>query len=204
MSIPLRNYFRRRQVYSPSMTRRPLQLSFLACLLALLTASGSALPPPVLWQCHHAARVVLAPFAAMPSAMPCRMTGMPMSQGPMACCPSPQAVLSKKATAQGKPLHQQALSRPPCDPTFTSLHASPAAQVRPSQDGWSLHQTLSPVSDSVARIRRPACPGPVSRPDHALPSSAPAARRPFPLRCPRPPPLARSPRRLTSARPVRP
>lgn len=146
MSIPLRNYFRRRQVYSPSMTRRPLQLSFLACLLALLTASGSALPPPVLWQCHHAARVVLAPFAAMPSAMPCRMTGMPMSQGPMACCPSPQAVLSKKATAQGKPLHQQALSRPPCDPTFTSLHASPAAQVRPSQDGWSLHQTLSPVS----------------------------------------------------------
>ena len=140
------NDFRRRQVYSSSMTRRPLQLSFLACLLALLTACGSALPSPVLWQCHHAARILLAPLAVRPSAMPCRMTGMAMSHGPMACCPAPHAAPSREPAKTGGALPEQALGRPACDPTFTLLDAPPAAQVRPSQDPWGQHQAPSPLS----------------------------------------------------------
>lgn len=143
---------RRRQVYSPSMTRRPSQLSFLACLLALLTACGSALPSPVLWQCHHAARIVLAPLAAWPSAMPCRMAGMAMSHGPMACCPAPHAAPSREAAKTGGPPREQALGRPACDPTFTLLDASPAAQVGPSQDQWGHHQAPSPLSGPLPAL----------------------------------------------------
>ena len=138
--------FQQHQVYSPRMTRRPLQLSFLACLLALLTACGSTLPPPVLWQCHHASRILLAPLASRTSAMPCRMAGMAMSQGPMACCPVPHATPSREAAKTGGSPSEQVIGRPACDPTFTLLDASPAAQVRPSQDQWGQHQSASPLS----------------------------------------------------------
>ena len=96
----------------------------LACLLALLTASGSALPSPVLWQCHHATQVVPASLAARSSAMPCDMGGHPMPMAGMACCAGSRLTLTKKTDSTGA----QALGRPACHPTYTALASSASAQ----------------------------------------------------------------------------
>ncbi len=104
------------------------QFSVLAFLLALLVVSGSALPSPMLWQCHHAS--MIAPFAARPAAMPCRMASdSGMMRGRMACCPAPEIVPTKTVRAASG---TQEIRRPPCHPTLVALTNSPALPARVS------------------------------------------------------------------------
>jgi hypothetical protein len=111
--------------YAVNMTRRRLQFSFLACLLALLVASASALPSSMLWQCHHAAQIVVAPFAPQAGAMPCRMSDGPMLK--MACCRPARMAAERPSSLK------QSLSRLPCQPTLTRLGALPTAIAARSQ-----------------------------------------------------------------------
>ena len=104
------------------MIRRRLQLSFLACLFALLVATSAALPSPMLWQCRHATGFVIAPFAPKPAVMPCRMGGQ-MPSPRMACCLPPRA-----ASPSASPT-KRSISRPACNPNLVALADSPAAKA---------------------------------------------------------------------------
>ena len=101
---------------------RRLQYAF-SCLLTVLLVSGTVLPSPALWQCHHSARIVNAAFASTPSAMPCRMSGGQMPQ--MACCPVGHMGGARTSAQHASPV------RPACQPTLTRLAAfSPSASPK--------------------------------------------------------------------------
>lgn len=109
----------------------------ISCLLAVLLAGGSVLPPPALWQCHHSSRLVSAAFAAAPSAMPCLMGRSALNDAmpSMPCCHP------GKSAASRSPQNRQAFSAFPCHPVLTSLAAVPAPGVREASS--SLRQSLS-------------------------------------------------------------
>ncbi len=99
----------------------------LACFLAAVCAGGAVLPPPAVWQCRHAVRVVDAAWTGPRSAaMPCRMGDAPMAL--MACClPSPAKFFP--AASSRRP----ALAAPACHPVLVSLAALPLANAPQAQ-----------------------------------------------------------------------
>ena len=122
---------------------RRLKLT-LSCLLAVLLVGGSALPSPALWQCRYSSRLVSAAFAATPSTMPCLMSGPATSEAlssSMPCCHP------LKLTTHGGPQGKQALSRPACHPTLTSLAAVSAPGRTEAHS--SLRQSLASVQAAL-------------------------------------------------------
>lgn len=105
------------------MIRRYPQFSLLAFLFALITTGSSALPAPVLWECHHAARIVTAAATAEPGAMPCRMAGMLKSEAGMVCC-LPATRQSHKYRTHHNTLLKSSVTHPDCNPTYVPLLAA--------------------------------------------------------------------------------
>jgi hypothetical protein len=124
-------------------TQRRLKL-LISCLLAVLLVSGTALPSPALWQCHHSASVVNAAFTAAPTVMPCRMSEPLMPT--MACCLSEHSPINPSFTP------------PPCHPTLIRLAILPALTCLNTQTRLRQNLVLLPSAFVLPAAFRPSAP----------------------------------------------
>lgn len=111
-------------------------------MLAVLIIGLSSLTSPWLWQCHHASRLVAAPFAAA-AAMPCGMQPGSMSSGNMACCKrhlQTQSARSSKAITLGAPA---------CRPTFVKMASMPPAA---QYDEQNRHRAPAGTTTSLPNV----------------------------------------------------
>lgn len=156
---------------------RRLQLT-LSCFLAVLLAGGAVLPPPAVWRCDHAVRVVNAHFAPAVTAMPCRVGGgMP----PMACCAFPRQSARRRVSGNAS------VSRAACRPVLTqpgalSTATAPESRLRlrqrpaAEQPALTVCAALLPAFPiCTALSRRPPLPAGRSQ---AAPRHAPGLRAP--------------------------
>lgn len=158
------------------MRPRLLLKSLLALLLAVTVLSGSALPAPWLWTCHHSGRLVAVPFAARSGEMPCGMPMAAMGHSGMACC------RHHALSASRLPATRAALTESDCHPVFVKMASLPAgvqtrnslvpalsnAAAVPAYPQWT---GASPFTESIRKQRPPPPDLPFRRdlfPSHGL------------------------------------